>query len=655
MTTSDASPTDQVADEQTAETEVAVAPIRNSPERDVRLLSDQPIGDRERDILNLMAYAAALESLLVGGLAEPPFTIAVSGPWGSGKSSLARLMQQRLRDNSRPGAKLVVASFNAWDHSTVESPEAAIAANVARTAHRSRPLWVRLWRPLSANLLAPQQAARRRFLFVAVLTLLGVAIALLLGQWFSDKPKVDGAPAIVAGVASGLVFMKIVYDGFAGFGKALTSYVQKPQDVAQVGALSQVKEQLGKVVKKAIRSNGRIVVIIDDIDRCPAAIQLDLCTTSAQLLSLPGVVVVLLGDLRTVADEASKRLTSEDSADRNGRDFIEKIVQFELVLPLPTQEMLKKLANPFGLTIGNPSAQPPTPAPAKAKKRWRPRSSKIIRELIETPEGKRLLKRRIWVVAGAVVGSLLGGVVLYVLARISQNSESAAAYPGGFVVGGGVGVGGAFIFQIVRLSQLSAAVPGSQGSTAIRDYMISIMRSAVDAAFDLKANEAVDPAVEAVEIYGGLPEGVRAMVPAFEVRAYVDRVSAEQFVSRIFDQGQATQAEHLSQVVNSLMRSLPRNPRLHKRMMNQIFVQYLVAARRGFLSEGTTVTDSQLAKWAILMARWPEEMARLLANFERGVEDEDVLSEDQEFTRFLGADPVLGDALGQLAEMTPTQ
>jgi hypothetical protein len=195
----------------------------------------------------------------------------------------------------------------------------------------------------------------------------------------------------------------------------------------------------------------------------------------------------------------------------------------------------------------------------------------------------------------------------------------------------------------------------SRALSDIRRHMLSMMRSKVDAALELKANETVDPAVEAARIYEGLPGGVRAVVPAFEVRAYIDRVSAEQFVSRIFDQQTVAQPEDLSEVVNSLMRSLPRNPRLHKRMINQIFVQYLVAARRGLLSPGTTVTDSQLAKWAILMARWPEEMAEMLRDFERDGRNVVPPYADNEFAKFFGSEPILDNALGQLAEMTPTK
>ena len=70
----------------------------------VRFFADQPISHSERDVLRLDDYAAALESLVIGGLADPPFTIAISGPWGAGKSSLAQLFERRLRRHSHSDA-----------------------------------------------------------------------------------------------------------------------------------------------------------------------------------------------------------------------------------------------------------------------------------------------------------------------------------------------------------------------------------------------------------------------------------------------------------------------------------------------------------------------------------------------------------------------
>ncbi len=75
------------------------------------LNSDQPITHLQDDRLGYRPAVEALASFLRNAATEPRITIAISGPWGSGKSSMMRMLQTEMREKGYR-----TAWFNAWHH-----------------------------------------------------------------------------------------------------------------------------------------------------------------------------------------------------------------------------------------------------------------------------------------------------------------------------------------------------------------------------------------------------------------------------------------------------------------------------------------------------------------------------------------------------------
>src|SRR5215213_8491358 len=126
-----------------------------SPHAPVALLSDSPLRDASRDYFGFAVYAEAIASLIDNELTDTPLTIALSAPWGGGKTSVARMVRRRLaeRTASRGHDRPVVACwFDAWMHTDAEHLGAALASAVARTVDEARPRWRRLLSPLPAAL-----------------------------------------------------------------------------------------------------------------------------------------------------------------------------------------------------------------------------------------------------------------------------------------------------------------------------------------------------------------------------------------------------------------------------------------------------------------------------------------------------------------------
>jgi len=159
------------------------------------LVSDRPIRRGDPDALDLSSVALGLSRFIRNSKTEPPLTIAVTGQWGTGKSSLMNLLQDDLRQYGfRP------IWFNAWHHQKEEHLLASLLHRVQTQAvppllHRNGPkfrarlLWYR--------------AARFRWA-AAILTVLLVASAgYLASDWRKQPGRVfDATKDIVGGIAS---------------------------------------------------------------------------------------------------------------------------------------------------------------------------------------------------------------------------------------------------------------------------------------------------------------------------------------------------------------------------------------------------------------------------------------------------------------------
>jgi photosystem II stability/assembly factor-like uncharacterized protein len=75
------------------------------------LNSDRPITRLTEDRLGYRPAIEALANFLRNAATEPRITIAISGPWGSGKSSMMRMLETEMRDKGYR-----TAWFNAWHH-----------------------------------------------------------------------------------------------------------------------------------------------------------------------------------------------------------------------------------------------------------------------------------------------------------------------------------------------------------------------------------------------------------------------------------------------------------------------------------------------------------------------------------------------------------
>ncbi|MFN0012184.1 MAG: P-loop NTPase fold protein [Phycisphaerales bacterium] len=96
--------------------------------------TDRPLEPGDRDVVGIGRLALAISRLLRNENTSPPLTLAVTGRWGQGKSSLMNLVRGDLRQfGIRP------VWFNAWHHQDEETLLAGLLSSIRTQA--VAPLW----------------------------------------------------------------------------------------------------------------------------------------------------------------------------------------------------------------------------------------------------------------------------------------------------------------------------------------------------------------------------------------------------------------------------------------------------------------------------------------------------------------------------------
>lgn len=245
--------------------------------------NDSPIEDIEDDQYGVMPFANALAKSILNIDQPIGTTIALNGPWGSGKSSAVNLVRSAL--NNANDARLVITEFKCWWYRGEEALALAFLQNLnavlgSTLKDKVKGLIPRLGRGIL-------QAG----------PIIGPAIALTpVGP--------------LAGLATGgLTFVK----RFFPEGETLETTFQK---LAEVLA----------------EENRRFLVIIDDLDRLSPDEALAIFRLIKSVGRLPNVMYLVVFDRQLAEKAVSERYPSE------GPHFLEKIIQagFELPSPLPT-------------------------------------------------------------------------------------------------------------------------------------------------------------------------------------------------------------------------------------------------------------------------------------------------------------------------------
>ena len=231
--------------------------MESDPANTYRLLSDEPVLETQRkDELKFLPTAQVLARAALH--TDDPITIGVYGSWGSGKTSLMRLMKKVVADEGQAENAAVPVWFNAWQYEREEHLIIPLIATIARDI-KSRE---KEWKKVSAGRKRSEEEKQRRDAARKALEIMkdgGEKIhnalrSVLYGLSMKGKLGVPGIGDIEISAS-----MKDMIERY----EALT------QDTLMARSLYfDAFDRLRVLSQEDDSKKPQIVVFIDDLDRC---------------------------------------------------------------------------------------------------------------------------------------------------------------------------------------------------------------------------------------------------------------------------------------------------------------------------------------------------------------------------------------------------
>jgi len=325
------------------------------------------------DELDFNHYAEALAEILA--TAETPFTVGIFGPWGSGKSSLLLMLQKLLErpSLSDPGGKAMsdapkrrvpprpkILPFNAWVYDQEPS----------------------LWRALLLRVVDELRVKGKNSKKARELDDLQASLYRDVDRTEKGGMEIDLGALVKGGAKAGVKIALAHIPGYALLDTIRSlgrDNVDAPDELFdalkrktvrfhldQVKFVEQFRGRFEKLIKDRIGPDNRLVVFVDDLDRCLPEKAVQVLEAIKLFLDVKGCVFVLAVDPNLIARGIEHRyrdyFTAIETPNRaagateaaegfpirglplSGRDYLEKIIQIPFSLPPIDEAAIRKLA-----------------------------------------------------------------------------------------------------------------------------------------------------------------------------------------------------------------------------------------------------------------------------------------------------------------------
>jgi len=366
----------------------------------------------KQDALGFEASALALAEIIAKPETIPPVVIGVYGPWGSGKSTFLSLVQEHLKrwdqenypprgrervqrklrqlwssvgltTGVRSSPRVVCVEFNAWAYTDATKLWAGLVRQISMHLDRELAWWQKPFFWLGRNVY--------RLLGAIVVGLIPVAlafIATLVDAWWEWAEGQEPLARLLAWLgafgSSTLIFAKQT-----PLTDVINSLLKKIDRSEAEGVMHSIQEELkttvqryfglseegpaapapqGQVKKRMRQRTLKLVVFIDELDRCPLERIVDILEAIKLFLAEEIFIVLMAVDTRVVA-EAIHMHYRDVRNPRLAREYMEKIIQIPVRVPEahPTQ-LAPYVGGLMDIEESAQSDQTGTPAATPARK-----------------------------------------------------------------------------------------------------------------------------------------------------------------------------------------------------------------------------------------------------------------------------------------------
>jgi tetratricopeptide (TPR) repeat protein len=257
------------------------------------MLTDNEVKKISQDALGFKALAKALEEIICSS--ETPITIGVYGEWGSGKTSLMRMTEDLLKDRDM----IKTVWFDVWKFHKTHDLRVALINTVLRKIKEDES--------------TPQKPKEKVGKLLKRVNWLGLGEATL--SLFLPLPLQQSKNPLL----------------------------KNPEEIPgkTLELIGDFEDEFRNLTKEYVGDKGRLVVFVDDLDRCIPGKAVDVLEAIKSFLNVPQSSFIIGADKKIVEDGILQKYGQE--SEDWGRNYLDKIIQVPVnLLPLRKDIIIKQ-------------------------------------------------------------------------------------------------------------------------------------------------------------------------------------------------------------------------------------------------------------------------------------------------------------------------
>jgi predicted KAP-like P-loop ATPase len=303
------------------------------------IVNDQPT---EQDGLDFTPYVETLADIIQTG--NTPLTIGVFGTWGSGKTSLMKMVQNGIPKSKYKGLPkdYTIIWFDAWKYDKEETLWRAFLLRILTAlketaASQGQP--VEAFEKLQSLLYREMELEKVGGVKIDLAKLGGVTAKSLVQLSLSFIPGIASLTKLIEGLQSGVA--KDVDEASTAIQRERTKVY-----IEQIQFFEKFQDTFRDLVQEYVNPN-RLVVFVDDLDRCLPEKAIQVLEAIKLFLDVQDCVFVLGIDQDVIARgiemkyrdvKDNKNVDGKPHFTIEGIKYLEKIIQLPFQIPPVIQD-----------------------------------------------------------------------------------------------------------------------------------------------------------------------------------------------------------------------------------------------------------------------------------------------------------------------------
>lgn len=286
-----------------------------------------------QDLLGYTAHARLLKDVVTNEK-NLPITIGLYGDWGSGKSSILKILEEQLNNEN----DAVVIYFDGWSFESFDDAKMALIQGIVDALEDDEKFFDKVGDKLSENYKSLKSSFSKVRKSINWMRVLKIATKTALP--FAAATATGGASLIVPALLSAFNDNKDNLNELLTGDKAenfLNDIINQEDEEKKYKAVREFRDDFKDLIDKS--KKGKIVVLIDDLDRCLPRHIIENLEAIKLFLNVPKTAFVIAADKFIVSNAIKSEYkeilnASNDELSRNiGESYMEKFIQLPYTIP----------------------------------------------------------------------------------------------------------------------------------------------------------------------------------------------------------------------------------------------------------------------------------------------------------------------------------